>query len=455
MIREGNTFLKEGPSNFCQSCSPYHPTPGPSHVPEPAQGKVVRAEPNIPSQTRRRHCRTVLPANPIDRSHPEERLCPTCVMAADREVQMSSCPAALPLRVFQRRTTYCKHLLLPALISSRFILPEDRCSSITGAFICTCLKKRHAIASRVHQGRPATGWLSLAQPYMPGEHLFEVEAGKKKTNETGSGPGLLLAGPYLLSHAALLPPTAVVVGHLNHSAHRPSSPPGSPEPFIVTWLWNQEPCNVSWSQEHSWQTRQKLLHAALPAQLNPCSSAVDSRITEPANHPYYTLNETVVFQLPAPQAVAARKHWGSTEGEEADGREGLRGDPYLGLDYVEAGPQEGTCEVQQWLREQGKNEVNRRKLTGNWEHAEQCTKGTSCTCGISKCNASSFELTAGTEEWYHAFMTQHTKTNLSTRHATCSHELCYPPRSYPPVHTRSHTPLEGQVKAVRDVETES
>lgn len=88
--------------------------------------------------------------------------------------------------------------------------------------------------------------------------------------------------------------------------------------------------------------------------------------------------------------------------------------------------------------------VKRRKLTGNWEHAEQCTKGTSCTCEISKCNASSFELTAGTEERYHAFMTQHTKMNWRTRHATCSHELCYPPKSYPPVHTRSHTPLEGR-----------
>lgn len=46
----------------------------------------------------------------------------------------------------------------------------------------------------------------------------------------------------------------------------------------------------------------------------------------------------------------------STEQEEADGREGLRGDPYLGPDYVEAGPEEGTREVQKWLREQGKND---------------------------------------------------------------------------------------------------
>lgn len=133
------------------------------------------------------------------------------------------------------------------------------------------------------------------------------------------------------------------------------------------------------------------------------------------------------------------KALGQHRGEEADGREGLRGDPHRALTRWRQDHKRGHARCSSGWESEERMTVKRHKPTGNWEHTEQCTKGTSCTCGISKCNASYFEPTAGTEERCHTFTTQHTKLNLSTRHATCSHELCYPPKSYPPVHTRSHT----------------
>jgi len=55
--------------------------------------------------------------------------------------------------------------------------------------------------------------------------------------------------------------------------------------------WSRETCNISLSQQHSWQTRHKLLQAALPTQLKPCSSAADSRMPGPANHPFCAVNK--------------------------------------------------------------------------------------------------------------------------------------------------------------------
>ena len=106
-----NTFLKERPAISCQSCSPYQPTTGP---PRKWENKTPHSPPP-PDENTIAQCYLAHPTNvhvPTSAAVPKLRDVGSC------QAQVSSCPgarrapAALPLTVLQRHTTYCKHLLI-------------------------------------------------------------------------------------------------------------------------------------------------------------------------------------------------------------------------------------------------------------------------------------------------------------------------------------------------------